>query len=322
MVVKETKDDIELSNNVCLSVRAASARSLRGVTLVGLCADEAAHYNVEGNSSDAEVLAACRPALATTGGLCVIASSPWRAEGEFYQLYKKHFASYDSNKVLVSRSTSRETNPELPQSVVDRAMARDPVKARCEYLSEFRTDISDWVPRAIIESAVDVGVASRPPVPGLRYACFADAASGISPAAGGVAKGDTFSMAIGHRGENDTIIIDLVYAKTPPFNASAVVAEISAIARTYNNVSTIVSDRFSAGFMAAELQRNGMAWKPADYDKSGLYSLALPLFTSSKIRLCDAEAVAANWRAERLDPVYCKRPGGLRWFRPSAGGLP
>jgi hypothetical protein len=294
MVVKETQDDIQLSNRVCLSVRPASARSLRGVTLVGLCADEAAHYYVEGNSSDAEVLGACRPALATTGGLCVITSSPWRAEGEFYSLRKKYYGNYDSDKVLVSHSTSRQTNPDLPQSVVDRAMARDPVKARCEYLSEFRTDISDYVPRKIIEDAVDTGVVSRPRVSGVRYAAFCDAASGISPAAGGVTKGDTFAMSIGHRGDNDTVIIDLVYAKAPPFNASGVVAEISAIARSYG-IDTMISDRYSAGFMQAELQRNGMAWKPSEYDKSGLYSLALPLFTSSKIRLPDDRATVEQF---------------------------
>lgn len=295
MVVKERADDVELSNGVVLSVRAASAKSLRGVTLVGLCVDEAAHIANEGSSSAEEVLASCRPALATTGGLCVIASSPWRAEGEFFELHKRHFGNYDSNKVLVSRSTSRQTNPELPQSVVDRAMARDPVKARCEYLAEFRTDVSDYVPRALIEAAVDVGVSSRPPVPGVRYACFADAASGISPASGGVSKGDTFSMAIGHRGDSDQVVIDLVYAKAPPFNASSVVAEISAIAKTYNGISTIVSDRFSAGFMSAELQRSGMAWQASEYDKSALYSLALPLFTSSKVRLTDDRATVEQF---------------------------
>jgi hypothetical protein len=294
MVTKETQADVQLSNGVILSVRPASARSLRGITLVGLCADEAAHYYTEGDSSDSEVLAACRPALATTGGICVIASSPWRAEGEFYQLDKRYFANYDSDKVLVSRSTSRQTNPELPQSVIDRAMARDPVRARCEFFSEYRVDISDYVPRAIIESAVDVGVASRPPVQGTRYAAFCDAASGISPAAGGAAKGDTFSMAIGHRRDDDTIIIDLIYAKAPPFNASGVVAEISAVARAYN-IDTMVSDRYSQGFLQSELQRNGLAWKPSDYDKSGLYSLALPLFTSGKVRLTDDKATVEQF---------------------------
>lgn len=294
LVVKETKQDIVLSNGVDLSVRPASARSLRGVTLVGLCADEACHFYTEGDSSDAEVLGACRPALATTGGLCLIASSPWRAEGEVFELHRDNFGRYDSNtKILVSRSTSRQTNATLSQAVIDRAMARDPIKARCEFYSEFRTDISDYVPRKTIEDAVDIGVVSRPPMPGVCYAAFADAASGISPAAASVAKGDTFTMAIGHR-ESDAIIVDLIYAKQPPFNASAVVTEISAIAKTYS-IDTMVSDRYSAGFMQSELQRNGMAWQASAHDKSGLYSIALPLFTSGRVRLPDDKAAVEQF---------------------------
>ena len=306
MVVKETQDDIILSNRVCLSVRPASARSLRGVTLVALCADEAAHFFDEGNVSAGEVLGSCRPALATTGGLCVITSSPWRAEGEFYELHQKYFANYNADKVLVSHSTSRQTNPDLPQSVIDRAMARDPLKARCEYLSEFREDVSDYVPRAIIESAVDVGVLSRLPVPGIRYVAFCDAASGISPASGGTAKGDAFALAIGHRGPDDSIIIDLVYAKQPPFNASACVAEISALARSYF-CDTMTSDRYSQGFMQAELQRNGLTWQPSAHDKSGLYSIALPLFTSGKIRLVDDRATVEQFLLLERKPTSGNR---------------
>ena len=64
-------------------------------------------------------------------------------------------------------------------------MERDPLKARSEYLCEYRTDVSDYVPRELVLAAVDRGVISRLPNPTHRYVCFADASSGLSHATGG-----------------------------------------------------------------------------------------------------------------------------------------
>jgi hypothetical protein len=119
-------------------------------------------------------------------------------------------------------------------------------------------------------------------------------------------------MAIGHK-QDDAIIIDLVYAKQPPFNASAVVAEICAIARSYG-IDTVVSDRFSAGFMQAELQRGGMGWKASEFDKSGLYSIAMPIFTSGMVRLTDDRATVEQFC------ILERRPGSSGRDRIDARG--
>jgi hypothetical protein len=287
MVVKTTQDTITLSNRTDLVVLPASARSLRGISCVGICADEIAWWQVDGANSDSEILNAIRPSLDTTNGMLVIGSSPYRPEGELFNLDNKYFGEDGDPKILVSRATSRETNPTLPQSVIDRAMERDPLKARSEYLCEYRSDISDYVPRDLVLSAVDRGVLSRLPNPAHRYVCFADASSGLSHDAGSKSGkgGDAFAAAIGHR-EGEMIIIDLVFERKPPFNASAVVAEISSIAAGYF-IREIVSDRFSSGFMASELQRSNMVWKASDHNKSELYSITLPVLTSGTIRIPD-----------------------------------
>jgi hypothetical protein len=293
MVVKPpTQDTVTLSNRTDLVILPASARSLRGITCVGICADETGWWQVDGNNSDSEILNAGRPALATTNGMLVIGSSPYRPEGELFKLFDQFYGKSDDKKILVSRATSRETNPTLPQSVIDRAMARDPLKARSEYLCEFRTDISDYVPRELVLAAVDRGVLSRLPNPAHRYVCFADASSGLSHATGGGKSskgGDAFAAAIGHK-EGETIVIDLVFERKPPFNASTVVAEISSVAAGYG-IREIVSDRFSSGFMASELQRSNMVWKASSHDKSALYSITLPVLTSGSIRLPDVSSV-------------------------------
>jgi hypothetical protein len=293
MVVKPpTQDTVTLSNRCELVVLPASARSLRGISCVAICADEVAWWMLDGANSDSEVLNAIRPSLATTNGMLVIGSSPYRPEGELYNLDSKYFGPDGDPKILVSRATSRQTNPTLPQSVIDRAMERDPLKARCEFLCEYREDISDYVPRALVEAAVDRGVLSRLPNPAHRYVCFADASSGLSGSTGAGKSskgGDAFAAAIGHK-EGDTIIIDLVFERKPPFNASSVVSEICSIADAYS-VREIVSDRFSSGFMASELQRHRKTWKPSDHNKSELYAITLPVLTSGTLRIPDVPSV-------------------------------
>jgi hypothetical protein len=291
MVVKTTNDTIVLSNRCELVVLPASARSLRGISCVAVCCDEIAHWQLEGADSDSEVLNSIRPSLATTNGMMVIGSTPYRPEGELYKLDNEYWGGVDP-KILVARATSRETNPLLLQSVVDRAMKRDPLKARCEYLNQYREDVSDYVPRSLMESAVDRGVISRLPSAAHQYVCFADASSGLSGSTGAGKSskgGDAFAAAIGHK-EGDTIIIDLVFERKPPFNASSVCAEICSIADAYS-VREIVSDRFSSGFMASELQRHRKTWKPSDHNKSELYAITLPVLTSGTLRIPDVPSV-------------------------------
>jgi hypothetical protein len=62
--------------------------------------------------------------------------------------------------------------------VIDEATERDPAAARAEWLGEWRDDLASFVSREVVESAVDTGVTSRPPLPSLRYFGFEDAASG------------------------------------------------------------------------------------------------------------------------------------------------
>jgi len=82
MVTGKTADTISLSNSVDLAIRPASPRGLRGVTAIGICCDEAAHFLTEGTNSDTEVLTAVRPSLATTGGMLMITSTPYWEQGE------------------------------------------------------------------------------------------------------------------------------------------------------------------------------------------------------------------------------------------------
>jgi hypothetical protein len=108
------------------------------------------------NSIDLEV----RPASFT----------PYRKRGTVYEAYSRDYGADGDPRILVAHGSSRDLNSKLPQSVIDRALERDPAAASGEYLAQFRDDVSGWATRELIEAAVDRDVSARPSRSGVRYA--------------------------------------------------------------------------------------------------------------------------------------------------------
>jgi hypothetical protein len=149
---------LRLTNRIDVEVRASDFRTIRGPTYIAVIADEAAFwYSDESANPDTEILNACRPGLATTRGPMFLISSPYARRGELWNLYSKHFGPTGDSQILVAQGASRAFNPSLPQSVVDRAMERDPASAAAEYGAQFRTDVESFVSHDVIEAAVIAG---------------------------------------------------------------------------------------------------------------------------------------------------------------------
>jgi len=283
MIVGRTKESLVLNNNVTIEVLAASYRSVRGLSLACACVDEASFLFSEASNSrnsDVELTNALRPALLTTRGALILSSTPYAREGEVYSSFEKYFGKQDA-EVLVARAGSRDTNPTLSESVIARALERDPVAARAEFLGEFRTDVSGFIGRDLLLQAVDVGVTERMPSPEYQYVAFCDSASGIASSG----DGDRFALAIGHR-EGDVVVIDCCRRWMPPFNASEITGEVAALARAYR-CREVISDGFSSGYLRAELLRHGVGHRISEFDKSELYLATLPALTSKRVRLLD-----------------------------------
>jgi hypothetical protein len=191
LVKSEAAEAILLTTGIALEVRSASFRALRGATFLGCVCDELAFWYSDDNSvnPDSEILDALRPGLSTTGGPLIAISSPYGRRGEVYETWKRHYGPAGDPRILVARGASRDLNPSLPQSVVDRATERDPLSASSEYLANFRTDIEGYITREAAEACVDDGVFERPPA-NFHYVAITD------PSGGSV---DGFSLAISHR---------------------------------------------------------------------------------------------------------------------------
>jgi hypothetical protein len=117
MVASRTADTISLTNGVDLEVRASSHKGVRGVTSVAVLTDELAFWNTDGVDTDAAVLNALRPSLATIGGMLVVLSSPYAKCGELWDLYQKHYGADGDPRIVIAKGASRDLNPSLPERV-------------------------------------------------------------------------------------------------------------------------------------------------------------------------------------------------------------
>ena len=278
LITAKTAEVISLTNGIDIEIRAASFRGLRGVTSVACVADEVAYWFGDEQSSnpDKEILDAIRPTLATTSGPLVCIGSPYARKGEMYATHQRHFGPHGDPLILVAHGTSRDLNPTLPQSVVDRALERDEAVAKAEYLAQFRSDLESYVAREAVEACVALGVHERAPAPGERYSAFVDPSGGSA---------DSMTLAIGHR-KADVVIIDALRECRPPFSPEAVVIEFAELLRAYR-ITKVVGDRYGGEWPRERFRERGVSYEPAARAKSELYLTLLATLNSRRIELPD-----------------------------------
>jgi hypothetical protein len=171
-------------------------------------------------------------------------------------------------------------NPRLPAKIIDKALADNPARARAEYLNVWREEGDDLFALDLLERCTDYGAVERPPRRSIRYFCYSDPASGTGK--------DSYALAIGHVefDQAQTVWLDVVRERKPPFSPSAVIAEFVPLLRQYG-ITEVIGDRYAVGFHIDEWQRNGFVFKPCERTTSENYLGLLPLLLSGRGRLTD-----------------------------------
>jgi hypothetical protein len=272
-----TQHEVRLRGNVVLSTRAGNYRTVRGRTLLAAIIDEVAFLRDETSSTpDIETYRALLPALATTGGMLIGISTPYRRIGLLHQKHRDYFG-VDDPDVLVVAGASQQFNPTLDSSVIERARASDPEAARAEWEGEFRSDIAAFLDDATIEAAVDhARPIELPPLPAHRYQAFIDASGG---------RGDAYTIALAHK-EGERVVVDAVRGRHPPFDPQAVTQEFAALVKQYR-CSSVVGDNYAAAWVETAWRDAGVSYKRSDQPKSQLYVEALPLFARGLVSMPD-----------------------------------
>jgi hypothetical protein len=154
----------------------------------------------------------------------------------------------------VVQAATREFNPTLPQSVVDRALERDQAAASAEYLAQFRSDIESFVSREAVEVCVDVGVRELMPTERTKFFGFTDPSGG---------SGDSFALAIGHHERRgDLAVLDAVREVRPPFSPKDCVEEFARLLKSYR-VTRVVGDRYAGEWPREEFASTGSRTRSA-----------------------------------------------------------
>jgi hypothetical protein len=284
MVARVTDEAIEFQNGAALEIMTNDARLVRGRSAIGVLGSESCYWRDEDSaSSDAEVVGAAEPSLAMCpdGGVLILGSSVYRKRGYCYNRFRELFGDDDADDIVWIAS-SQTMNPLLPDSVIEKALRDDPQRARAEFLSEWRSDLSDFVPGDVIEEATDYGVAERAPIDGVRYLAFADAAGGTGA--------DSYALAIVHRERNGTVMIDAVREYKPPFVPAAVIRELAELVKFYG-ITTVRGDKWGGGFHSSEWQNHDIRFVPADRTTSDAYLATLPLLLAERVRLVDNDTL-------------------------------
>ncbi|MDN6298650.1 MAG: hypothetical protein L0J54_11655 [Halomonas sp.] len=279
LVQRQDSESIDLANRCTIEVHTASFRAVRGYTTPLVIADEVAFWRADDSANpDKEILNAIRPAMATLGGRLVALSSPYARKGELWEHHKRYFGQ--PGGILVAQAPSRTMNPTLPARLVERAMQRDEASARAEYLAEFRSDVEAFITREVVESCTVPARIELPPARGVDYHAFTDPSGGSR---------DAWTLGIAHK-DGDTVILDALRSRKPPFSPAGVVEEFAGLLSEYG-IREVTGDRYGGEFPRELFANHGIIYTTADRPRSDLYRDTLPLMNSGRVELPESEVL-------------------------------
>jgi hypothetical protein len=286
MIDEQTAETVTLNNRVVIEIATASFRVTRGYTFAAVLADETAFWRSDDSANpDVEIFAALRPGLATIPGAMLLnASSPYRKRGVLYSTFSRHFGKDDS-RVLVWRGTTLEMNPALDPQIVQDAYEDDPESASAEYGAEFRSDLSDFIPRDVIDACTMMGRFEIAPARGRHYLAFIDPSGGTGS--------DSMTLAIAHQ-EGDRSILDAIREVRPPFSPEAATSDFAAVLRAYG-VTRVTGDRYAGEWPRERLRTHGIQYDLSEQPKSDIYRDCLPLLNSGRAELLNLPRLAAQF---------------------------
>lgn len=284
------RDSIEFRSGVNLEVHTASYRTIRGMTVVGAVLDEVAFWRDDSSvNPDSEILDALRPGMATVPDALLFAiSSPYARRGELHATYERYYGNNDAGDVIVWVADTRSLNPSVPERVIARAFAEDPIAANSEYgmngTISFRSDVEAFLPPEAVAAVTIPGRRELPPLPDAEYFAFVDPSGGSQ---------DSFTLGIAHDDADGRGILDAIRETRPPFSPDAVVADYAKLLKTYG-ITEVVGDRYGGEFPRELFRRHGIRYDASEWTKSDLYREIVAPVNACRVELLDLPTLTAQ----------------------------
>jgi hypothetical protein len=285
MIVQETREVIELKNNVNIAVKTSNFRSLRGYTVLCAILEEIAFWRSEESANpDREVLAAIRPALATVPeSLLVGISTPYSRQGVLWEQFKANWGK--AGGPLIWKAKTETMNPTISKKIIADALKDDYAMAKAEWEAEWREDIQAFLGIELIEAAIIPGRFELPKIEGASYFAFCDPSGG---------RQDSMTLAIAHKEANGgKIVLDVLRERRPPFAPQAVVSEFTDMLKSYG-VSTVKADRYAGEWVSSAFSSCGISVQPSELSASEIYLNFLPMISNGTIELLENKRLTAQ----------------------------
>jgi hypothetical protein len=299
-VDNETAETITFKHRVRLEVHTTSFRSTRGYSYAAVILDELAYFRDDLSANpDVELIRAVRPGLANLRGRLIGLSSPHARRGHLFDMWRQYYG-VDNAKVLVLQAQEPAIlNPTIDPDIVARAMEEDPEAARAEWFGQFRSDVSQFLPDALIDAAVIEGRVELPHMRDRGYVAFVDVSGGVSDASVlGIAHKEP-----GTRGEN--VVLDQLIIARAPHEPHEVVARFGAVLQRFG-IRHLTGDRYGAQWVSDAFKHVGIRYEASQLDKSGIYGEVSALFAAKRVELLDDKRLTTELRLLERRP----RAGG------------
>jgi hypothetical protein len=290
-IVRITKDEITLDNNIVIGCHACTQDGVRGRTVVAIVCDEIGHWPFDEDSANPadEVLAALRPSMATVRNAKLIKiSTPYIKSGVLWE----EFQTRSELDYPVWQLTTFKMNPTVTPQMVDSERQRSEENYRREYLAEFTDSISGWVPAEILDPCIARGRQQLPRQEGLNYIAAIDPAT----------RGHNFALVILHQVPDGTVVVDLVRIWTGstkiPLPFEGVLNEIKMILDSYG-VSSAIGDQFHCDAIQQYLQKIGVWYEVHVFGpqtRAQIFSGLKHLMVQGKIEILDDKLLLQQLR--------------------------
>jgi len=310
-LLKDVKgEEIDLTNNLTISVFSCTFRAPRGYSVpVALC-DELGYWRTdESRNPDVEIIRSIKPAQVTFPRSKLIKiSSPYAKAGVLYDDFAHRHQRRDA---LCFKAPSWRMNPSISQKFLDSEREKDPEFFDREYAANFSASIAIAFERERVEQCVMCGRYELPYYRRFRYV------AGVDPSGGGP---DEFALAISHR-EGEKVVQDVIRgwrSKKP----QDVVKECAGIVKSYH-CSAVVGDRYSGEWVRDAFRRHGIRYIVSDFTASEAFLELLPLINQGAIELLDDkrqtfQLIQLERRTSRQGKDILSHPVGGHDDRPNA----
>jgi hypothetical protein len=267
--------------------------------------DELAYFRDDLSANpDVELVRAVRPGLSNLRGRLIGLSSPHARRGHLFEMYRQHYGVNGANVLVLQAQEPSILNPMIDPNAVARAMAEDPEAARSEWFGQFRSDISQFLPDALIDIATIEGRTELPFDIRTGYVAFVDMSGGVNDASVlGIAH-----KWVGSRSEN--VVLDQLIIAKAPHEPYEVAARFAAVLQRFG-IRRISGDRYGAEWVTQAYKHSAITYEAAELDKSAIYAEVSPLFAEKRVELLDIKQLTTELRLLERRPRSGGRPDAI-----------